>query len=410
MLVDEAEGAQRSALGSAAASDAAPMRNPTIDALRGWAALAVVLLHLNIRVPFASGEWGQWLPKPLSKFLFWSGYPAVNVFFVISGFLITRTSQLRWGDFRRIEIGKFYRLRFARIAPAFVLFALAQSLLQSARVPGFYDEQPAASLAVTLVHAFTFRLNWLEAQVGYLPGAWDVLWSLCIEELFYLCFPVVFRVLGAPFRISVVLFGLVLVGPFARVSFGSNEIWADHSYLSCMGEIAIGCLAAMLAYRYRPARSGRIALLVCGLGLLSLVLYFRSVMKAIGLYRWGLDVTALSLGTAALLLATVQTPGALWRSGGAWSSPLRWVGKYSYEIYLSHLFIVLPATLAFKRFGTPALVPCWYAAVLLGCVLLGALLARVYSQPLSARLRPHWASEPPLTAAHSGGRARRRRL
>jgi len=366
------------------------LRNPTIDALRGAAVLAVVLLHLNIRVPFASSEWGQRLPKPLSKLLFWSGYPAVIVFFVISGFLITQNSQARWGEFRRIEIGKFYRLRFARIAPAFVLFAFVQSLLQSARVPGFYDQQPVASLAVTLLHAFTFRLNWLEAQLGYLPGAWDVLWSLCIEEVFYLCFPIVFRTLAVPSRISIVLVGLALVGPFARVSLYSNEMWADHSYLSCMGEIAIGCMAAMLAYRFRPARAQRIALLACGVGLMSLVLYFRGLVRAIGLYRFGLDVTVLSLGSAALILASVRAPGALGRGGGggAWTSPLRWVGKHSYEIYLSHLFVVLPAALVFKRVGTPSLVPLWYGCVLLGCVLLGALIARVYSEPLTRRLRP----------------------
>ena len=384
----ELEDSERGVQESARASRAAHARNPTIDALRGAAVLAVVLLHLNIRLPFSSSEWAQWLPKPLSKLLFWSGYPAVIVFFVISGFLITQNSQARWGDFRRIQIGKFYRLRFARIAPAFVLFAFAQSLLQSARVPGFYDEQPVASLAVTLLHAFTFRLNWLEAQLGYLPGAWDVLWSLCIEEVFYLCFPLVFRALALPLRISIVLVGLSLVGPFARVSFYSNEIWADHSYLSCMGEIAIGCMAAMLAYRFRPGRSQRIALLACGLGLMSLVLYFRGAVRAIGLYRWGLDVTVLSLGSAALLLATDRAPGALGRGGGGWLRPLRWVGKHSYEIYLSHLFLVLPATLLFKRVGTPTLVSLWYGCVLLGCVLLGALIGRVYSEPLTRRLRP----------------------
>jgi peptidoglycan/LPS O-acetylase OafA/YrhL len=384
----EIEASERAVRESAGVNLGPPTRNPTIDALRGSAVLAVVLLHLNIRVPFASSEWGQWLPKPLSKLLFWSGYPAVMVFFVISGFLITQNSQARWGDFRRIEIGKFYRLRFARIAPAFVLFAFVQSLLQSARVPGFYDEKPVASLAVTLFYAFTFRLNWLEAQLGYLPGAWDVLWSLCIEEVFYLCFPIVFRTLAVPFRISIVLLGLALVGPFARVSLYSNEMWADHSYLSCMGEIAIGCMAGMLAYRSRPTRAQRVALLACGLGLMSLVLYFRSLVKALGLYRWGLDVTVLSLGSAALILATVRAPGALGRGGGAWLSPLRWVGKHSYEIYLSHLFVLLPAVLVFKRWGTPSLVPLWYGCVLLGCVLLGALIARVYSEPLTKRLRP----------------------
>src|SRR3954471_15110792 len=173
--------AARSAMCQARPSATRPAtRNAGIDVLRGWAVLSVILLHLNLRIPFAGSALGRSLPQPLSRLLFWSGHWAVMVFFVISGFLITWTSEARWGALRAVNVAAFYRIRFARIAPMLALFVLAQSLLQAMGVSGFTDPKPAASLATTVFSVLTFRLNLLEAQVGYLPGAWDVLWSLCV--------------------------------------------------------------------------------------------------------------------------------------------------------------------------------------------------------------------------------------
>lgn len=75
-------------------------------------------------------------------------------------------------------MGAFYRIRFARIAPALALFLVVQSSLQSAGATGFSDLHPSASVPATIFSVLTWHLNWLEAKVGYLPGAWDVLWSL----------------------------------------------------------------------------------------------------------------------------------------------------------------------------------------------------------------------------------------
>lgn len=363
-------------------------RNPAIDALRGWAVLAVILLHLNIRVRFDGSELGRYLPKPVFSLLFWSGYPAVIVFFVISGFLIMRTTEIRWGAAHAIDVRTFYRLRFARIAPALLLFVVAQSLLQLARVDGFFDEKPVASLPTTLWSVLTFHMNWLEAKVGYLPGAWDVLWSLCVEELFYLGFPLLLLGVRARSGLYLVLAAFAIVGPFARVSLTSNEIWKEHSYLSCMGEIAIGCMAALWVRGRALSRLASRVLLAAGLGAMLFVLYFRRAVHALGLYDLGLDVTLLSCGTAALLISLAATPGRSDAGGAPLLAPLRWLGRSSYEIYLSHMFVVLPATVLFKRLGTPQLIPFLYIAVIVSSALLGALVARYYSQPLSLLLRP----------------------
>jgi peptidoglycan/LPS O-acetylase OafA/YrhL len=363
-------------------------RSPAIDVLRGWAVVAVIMLHLNIRVRFSDCALGASLPKPIYSLLFWSGYPAVIVFFVISGFLITRTTEMRWGALQRLEVKTFYRLRFARIAPALLLFVAVQSSLQLARVNGFWDEKPAASLLRTVFSVFTFHMNWLEARFGYLPGAWDVLWSLCIEELFYLGFPLLAVVVKPRLALYVVFAAFAVVGPFARVSFTSNEIWMEHSYLSCMGEIAIGCMAALWIRGRKHSKISSVILFAAGLGMMTLVLFFRRAVQALGLYDLGLNVTVLSLGTAAVLIAVAESPAWSRAASTAALAPLRWLGRNSYEVYLSHMFVVLPATLLFKRLGFPGLIPFFYLAVLLSSALLGAFVARTYSKPLSLFLRP----------------------
>ena len=364
------------------------MRSSAVDVIRGWAVLAVILLHLNIRVRFDGCALGRSLPKPLYSLLFWSGYQAVIVFFVISGFLITRTTEARWGALHSIDVKTFYRIRFARIAPALALFVAVQSALQLAQVSGFADEKPAASLPTTLLSVFTFHMNWLEARVGYLPGAWDVLWSLCIEELFYLGFPLLVLVLRPRFTVYLMLSAFAVVGPFARVSFTTNEIWMDHSYLSCMGEIAIGCMAALWNRGRALPKISSTIVLAAGVSMMTLVLFFRRAVHALGLYDLGLDVTVLSCGTAAVLIATAES--LVWNRAASTAAlaPLRWVGRNSYEVYLSHLFVVIPVTLLFKRFGFPSLIPFFYLAVLLASALLGAFIARSYSKPLSLLLRP----------------------
>jgi len=362
-------------------------RNGVIDLLRGWAVLSVILLHLNIRIPFDTSWLGGCLPKPLYRLIFWSGYQAVMVFFVISGFLITGMSEARWGALHRIRVRAFFRIRFARIVPTLGLFLVVQSCLQWAGVTGFSEPRPPASLAATLFSALTFRLNWLEAQVGYLPGAWDVLWSLCIEELFYFGFPLLARVARPRPVFHSLLVAFAILAPFARVSKNSNEMWQDHSYLSCMGEIAIGCLAASLARRLAPSKLQAGALLVGGAALMLFVLFFRRAIGALGLYEVGLDVTALSCGTALVLIAVTTIPSWTQPTNLLAFSPLRWLGRNSYEVYLSHLFVVIPASLLWKRIGTSAFLPVFYVAVVSSSALLGALIAEGFSKPLGQRLR-----------------------
>jgi peptidoglycan/LPS O-acetylase OafA/YrhL len=103
------------------------------------------------------------------------------------------------------------------------------------------------SLSQAVFSALTFHLNLLEANTGYLPGNWDVLWSLSVEEMFYLFFPLVCLTLKKPSHFILAMLIFIILGPFARTIFTNNDMWSDHSYLSCMDGIAIGCIAALIA-------------------------------------------------------------------------------------------------------------------------------------------------------------------
>lgn len=373
-------------------------RNGWIDVVRGWAVLSVVLLHLNIRVPFKDAALGAALPRQLYNALFWSGYYGVIVFFVISGFLITSGILRRSGAAGDVRLRDFYVRRFARIVPCLLLFIAAQSLLQLAHVEPFTSKTSPTSLPATIFSALTFHLNWVEARDGYLPGAWDVLWSLSVEEAFYLFFPLLCVLARSERALVPLLVGFVVAGPFARVST-DNEIWADHSYLSCMGELSLGCLTALLVHRFPGVGRYSRALLAAGVVLVVFVLVFRRTVFEWGLSGLGLNVTLLATGAAALLVGFHANPAWDEHANSKLVGLFRWFGRNSYEVYLSHLFLVLPVTALYARWGRPisAIIPL-YALTLAASGALGWALARFYSEPLNARLRAALRSRRVVTA------------
>src|SRR6202035_1160477 len=120
------------------------------------------------------------------KFLIWDGQRGVQVFFAISGFLITSTTLRRWGSLSQVSLRGFYLMRFARIVPLLLLLLAALSALHLAHFPNFVISQETGGLPHALFAVLTFHINVLEARRGYLPGNWDLLWSLSVARLFYL--------------------------------------------------------------------------------------------------------------------------------------------------------------------------------------------------------------------------------
>ena len=201
-------------------------RFPAVDLIRGLCIANVVLHHTNIRIPFARSAMGSMLPEPAIRFLFWTGDYSVKIFFVLSGFLITTSILSRWGDPAAVDVGEFYRRRFARIAPCLLALLGILSVLHLTATPGFTIAAGRATLPRALFAAFTLHLNWLEARTGYLPGAWDILWSLSVEEAFYLAYPLLCRFASRKVLVMAAA-ALMILGPFARTRFAFNDIWSD---------------------------------------------------------------------------------------------------------------------------------------------------------------------------------------
>lgn len=354
-----------------------------IDILRGLAIIAVILLHINIRIPFSHSVAGQWLSSTPYKVIFWSGYYGVMTFFVISGFLITTMSIKRWGNLQHIQYDRFYLLRFARIMPCLITLLIILSILDVVRAPGFIIHH--TSLSHALFSALTFHLNWLEAKTGYLPGPWDVLWSLSVEEAFYFLFPLICRVAKNETNFVLLMLVFITLGPLARVVFTHNEIWSEYSYLSCMDGIAFGCLAALFANKITLDSRRLWLYFIAGVIPFIFVEVFRKTVFDWGLVSSGLYVTLLEFGVALMIV-----PIYLQKKESSFFAPLQWYGKNSYEIYLTHMFFVIILTKLFvTEHQSAAMIPLWYFAILVLSGAFGYIVSRYYSAPLNKLLRAY---------------------
>lgn len=365
-------------------------RNLKIDVLRGVAILFVILLHLNIRVPFNGSYLGANMPALLYKVMFWSGWYGVCIFFVISGFLITTSSLNKWGSLANLKLSGFYKMRFSRIFPLLVGLLLVLSLMDLAGVHGFvFGDDSKATLLSSIVAALTFSINWLEMQVGYLPPAWDVLWSLSIEEVFYIMFPIICFFTRRERYFIWFMALMVAVAPLFRTVWFVGSDLEGHNNFGCMDGIALGCIAAIVAKRCNISAIALRIGAVLGWGLLILVVVFRSYLYKGGITQLGIDITLLSLGVALLLIYWHKQQKA---SGSPISDfALGWLaffGRNSYEVYLTHMFIVMGGVALFEHFELSG----WWVYVLYGSVLglsglLGDVVARYYSNPLNLYLR-----------------------
>lgn len=361
-------------------------RNAGIDLLRGVCILLVLCNHIGLRIRLVQGVLGAYLPEQLLDAITFNGYEAVFVFFVISGFLIASHTLARWGRLGSIDARAFYVRRAARILPCLLALVALLAVLDLARVPDYIITAPGQSLPRAIVSALGLHLNWYEGVTGYLPPSWDVLWSLSIEEVFYLGFPLACLLLRRDWLLAPALAVLAASLPVTLASIVGRPIWREKAYLPGMAAIAVGVLAAMLAARWTPRRTmvPRLFFSAGAIGVLA-VLGFEEQLWPL-LHESVLLLLAVS--AALLILALhwfgVRRPG--WTvPGTAW---LRSFGRMSYEIYLTHMFVVMTIIEIYKHFGGgPRWGLLWYAPAIAGAWGLGWLATRFFSEPAERALR-----------------------
>ena len=360
-----------------------------VDCLRALAILYVLLNHVNMRLLFAHVPYTAGLPHQLVTSLVWQGQRGVQIFFAVSGFLIASTTIKRWGTLSKVRPGAFYLIRFARIAPLLLTLLAVLSVLHTFHVKNFTVSPETGGLGSALVAALTFRVGLLEATKGYLPGNWDILWSLSVEETFYFFFPLACRFLGRGKLLVLLLVTFVVLGPFGRtILTHGNPVWQEYSYLGSMDAIALGCLTALLVSRCSLSRRVVFALVGVGLALLVFCLCFEPQMERLGLEKTGLGMSILAVGACMLIAAASETR---WRVARV-LSPLLAYGRRSYEVYLTHMFVVFACFNLFVWAGKPMglVVPLFLTVIVLSGVL-GELVARFFSDPANRWLRSRFA-------------------
>jgi len=363
-------------------------RYDLIDLLRGIAIFLVVVRHVQIRIPFEQASLFSHLPELIFKSLFISGNEGVRIFFVISGFIITMTSLNRYSRLSAFNARQFYIYRFARIVPCLLGLLAILTILHFLEVKG-YVISSKFTYPEALISALTFTLNWLEGTVGYLPPSWDVLWSLSVEEAFYLLFPVACLLLPKREFIIALLILLIVVGPINRYFLEGNKIWQTKAYLSCMDSIAFGCLFALISHNKEISKTTMRAFSSLGVSIVVFVLMFKRetffpVLSNAYLYK-----TLLSLGVGMLLIVSVRqkTKGFV----RTLTSPLRIYGKLSYEIYLSHSFIVLTGVSLYRKYQVNHdYAPIWLIGIVVLSGVLGHIVEKYFSSPANAFIRKRW--------------------
>lgn len=362
-------------------------RNPRIDVLRGISIAVVLLLHFSLAYHLVDSPIALVIPAHLLHAVVRNGNYGVTIFFVISGFLITSMSIKRFRGLGGMRLRVFYKLRFARIMPCLLLALSIIVFLGSMGLRHFRNLGPNApsNYAVVVLSVLTFWHNVQMAFHGYFNYSVNIFWSLSVEEVFYMGFPLMCMLLKRQRWIGALCILAMVVGPLYRQHYVADDIHFMYGYLACFDAIAMGCLAAMLNRRFllsdRPAdwksRLGQIfSVLLIG------VTYLRGITNhEVFSFTW------VALGTSVLLVSPgTAAPG--WLSARPSLAWLRWLGKHSFELYLFHIILLgLMIEIVPSKTLSYGLKPVWLGLFIGLSAVAAWLVARYWSEPLNRWIR-----------------------
>lgn len=344
------------------------LRIRSLDGVRGLAILMVLIGHAVCPLPFSAHFW------KVAKATASLGTYGVDLFFVLSGFLITNV--LNGQKNRTRFLRAFWIRRAARIYPVYLLTLVALTLVCYFWIPDQWPEIPLWAYPLHLQNFFLVtgsRAN----HLGY-----DISWSLAIEDHFYLIYPLLFLLSGRKrfFCIAAMcLAGPVmryLVHPWAEQEFSLENL----NFFMLSGrvdQLAVGALTAMLLtsgkmpeWLQRALHSFAIpALLWCVVAILHLLKISDALVTA--------------LAASATIAHVMTSPGSL-ISLGMRSNSLVFMGRISYALYLFHSPFIFVALRASDFWIIP-----YISLGLVVTFVLSYLSTRYMEEPISAKARAY---------------------
>lgn len=309
---------------------------PWLDGLRGIAILLVFIHHLQ-HFAFQSN------PAILT-----AGFLGVDVFFVLSGFLITCLLLEEWDTSGSISLPNFYMRRFLRLMPALILFLAGICLYAVIALP----PQAATETFWSSLYSLFYATNWINAfRVAPISELLGHTWSLAMEEQFYLVWPLVLLALlrwrvARPVIIAL-LVTLITIICVHRIALVDSGAWVHRTYSAPdtrADSLLIGCLAAMLvSWNLIPTSRAFLRGLRAAsfASVLIVIAYLRNLGDvAPDMTLRGFGFSVFGIAVAVLLIQSTldqhRLAGSVLESRG-----LVWLGRVSYGIYLWHLPICI---------------------------------------------------------------------
>ncbi|MCH8008023.1 MAG: acyltransferase [Chloroflexi bacterium] len=352
-------------------------RVPALDGLRGIAIAFVMLYHFDFIYDFTYGRESGWVIDGIVTGLAGAGWAGVDLFFVLSGFLITGILLDSKGPVRRF-FGSFYARRSLRIFPAYYAFLLLLLLL----LPLFDETGGRDALwdyfawyALYLTNIYDAINPGLRADFFFVGH----IWSLAVEEQFYLLWPAFVFAFSRRTLMRLCVAG-ILIAFGLRLGFVIADLPAGLGYTlmpARMDALAAGALIALairdehdltLLRRWAPPVA-----IICGGAVVAYGLADRGFSPLDDWVRTA-GFTVLALLFASLLALTLQLRDSTLAASVLSHSALRWLGRYSYATYLVHLPV---AVILARQIDFGAAIPAMVGSTLAGEVVYGAAAAAI---------------------------------